>query len=282
MGRAQTDTEAVLSRVRPDERLPIVDPLCGEASEPTEVLSANGFRIMRCQRCGIAWSDPHLADSALARLVYTNAHVAETWKKPRRRPLASRVWRAVRGAFVPIDHLEKRWAVIRRWLPTGEPLEVLEIGCWTGDLMRLAAARAPEWRLRGLEPYPFARQRAQAAGLNVQAGFLEGSDLPDDSIGGLVAWNVLEHTRNPVTFLQAARRVLRPGGRCLLHLPNYGSVAARLRGARWSALKPEQHRWHLSHDALRRVLGAAEAEVVHLHSLWGNIGSQTLAVVRWN
>ena len=282
MGRSQTGTEPILSRVQPEERLPVVDPLCGEEAEPVEALRADGFRIMRCRRCGIAWSDPHLTDSALARLVYTDSHVAETWKTPRRRGTASRLWRSIRGAFVPIGHVEKRWDAIRRWLPTGDPLDVLEIGCWTGDLMRLAGARAPRWQLKGLEPYPFALQQAQEAGLDVQQGFLEEAGLPADSIGGLIAWNVLEHTRDPVAFLQAARRVLRPGGRCILHLPNFGSVTARLRGPRWSALKPEQHRWHLSHSALRRVLQATEAEVVHLHSLWGNIGSQTLAVVRWN
>ena len=282
MDRAQTDTAPILERLDPAERLAVADPLCGEAADPVEEMVSRGFHIVRCRRCGLAWSDPHLTDQALARLVYTDGYIADQWKRPRRRPLLSRLWRALRGACVPIGHVEKRWAAARRWLPTREPLEVLEVGCWTGEFLSLSATRAPLWRVRGLEPSAFAVAHARELGLDVEQSSLEEADLPPDAFGGLIAWNVLEHTRNPVTFLFAARRVLRKGGRCVLHLPNYGGLRARLAGPRWPILLPEQHRWHFTQAALRRVLDATEAEVLHLRSFWGNVGSQTLAVVRWS
>jgi len=272
---------SILDRVGPEERLAVTDPLCGESADPVQVMCVRGFRIMRCRRCGLAWSDPHLADSALARLVYTDRYIAETWKAPRRRPLSSRLWRAVRGLFGPTGHIEKRWAFVRRWLPPDQPLDVLEVGCWTGELMAFAAHQAPRWRLRGMDFSSFAIERAREAGLDVGQGYLEDAGLEAGAFAGLIAWNLLEHTRNPLEFLRAARCVLRPGGRCVLHLPNFGSPWARLRGPAWPVLLPEQHRWHFTCRALTRLLEASGADILHLNSPPANLGTQTYAVVRW-
>ncbi|MBU0611656.1 MAG: hypothetical protein KKI08_27510, partial [Armatimonadetes bacterium] len=61
----------ILEQVDASERLPVRDPLCGDASDPVEHLRCQGFRLMRCRRCGLVWSDPQLTDEALGRLVYT-------------------------------------------------------------------------------------------------------------------------------------------------------------------------------------------------------------------
>ena len=272
---------AILERVGPEERLAVRDPLCGEAADAVEVMCAQGFRIVRCRRCGLAWSDPHLADSALARLVYTDGYVAESWKTPRRRSLPSRMWRAVRGLLVPVGHVEKRWAFVRRWLSADQPLDVLEVGCWTGELMAFAAQQAPRWRLTGIDSSPFAIERARKLGLDVRQASLENAGLGAGAFAGLIAWNLLEHTRNPLAFLLAARRVLSPGGRCILHLPNFGGLQSRLRGPKWSELLPEQHRWHFTCRALKRLLQAAEADILHLNSPPARLGTQTYAVVQW-
>jgi SAM-dependent methyltransferase len=272
---------AILDQVGPDERLRAVDPLCGEAADPVVMTQCRGFRIIRCQRCGLAWSDPHLADSALARLVYAEDYVADRWKLPRRHPLPSRVWRSIRSLFAPIGHVEKRWAFIRRWLPVDQPLDVLEVGCWTGELLAFAAQQAPRWRLKGIDSSAFAIERAKGSGLDVRLAALEDAGFEDGAFAGLIAWNLLEHTRDPLAFLADARRVLQPGGRCILHLPNFGGLQSRLRGPNWSELLPEQHRWHFTCRALERLLHAAEARIVHLNSPPLGVGTQTYAVVEW-
>jgi len=270
-----------LDQVREEERLPVVDPLCGEAADPIEERRNSGFRILRCRRCGLAWSDPHVTDEALAHLVYTDAYVADAWKQPRRRSLASRLCRVLRGLVVPVGHVEKRWAFVRRWLPVSEPLEVLEVGCWTGELMACAGERAPGWRLTGIDVSPFAVEQARKLGLDVREAALESAGFAEHVFDGLIAWNVLEHSRDPLVFLAQARRVLRPAGRCILHLPNYGGAQSRYRGSQWSELLPEQHRWHFTLSALTRLLTTAGADILHLGSPPWNQGTQTYAVVKW-
>lgn len=274
-------TPGVLEQTGAAERLPVRDPRCGDAADPVELMRSQGFRILRCRRCGLAWSDPQISDEALGRLVYTGAHVAQQWKQPRRKSWPRRAFRAARSLLGPVGHVEKRWAFVRRWLPADQPLRVLEVGCWTGELLAMAAAQAPRWQVQGVDSSPFAVQQAQAAGLRVTLTSLEDAPFAPDSFEGLIAWNVLEHTHDPLAFLQAARRVLTPGGRCVLHLPNFGGVPARLAGPRWTSLMPEQHRWHFTCRALADLLEASGGRVLYLCSSPLNLGKETRAVVAW-
>ncbi len=270
-----------LADIDPRHQLPARDLFCGEAADPVQDYEVNGFRIMRCRRCGLAWSDPHIAPAALFESVYTSDYGLEQARDPAQRPLPSRLWRAVRSKFAPTSGTAKRWHFVRRWLPADAQVSFLEVGCWRGNLLALIAREQPRWKLRGLEPSPFAVERARQAGLDVEQGFLEDGSLPADSFDGLCAWDVIEHTEDPAEFLRGARRVLRPGGRCILHCPNYASLRRRVKGARWNVLLPEQHRWHFTPATLARLLGEVEAEVIHLSGGPLSLGSRIYAVIHW-
>lgn len=70
--------------------------------------------------------------------------------------------------------------------------------------------------------------------------------------------NLIEHVRDPVSVLAAARRLLKPGGRILLKTPNYDSLDARLfRSSYWGGLHCPRHWVIFTPQSLRRAVAAA-------------------------
>lgn len=73
---------------------------------------------------------------------------------------------------------------------------------------------------------------------NLNYGLYDGRSLPfpDGSFDLAVAFQVIEHVEAPAAFLAELRRVLKPGGACLLTTPN-----------RVHRLKPGQKPWYKFH-----------------------------------
>ena len=111
----------------------------------------------------------------------------------------------------------------------GHPQRVLDLGCGTGDLtisLASAADGAPE--ITGLDynlpMLEVARQKARRAGLGERLRFVQGEatrlPFPDsffDSVGLSFAFRNLTY-KNPLrpSHLSEMRRVLKPGGRCVI------------------------------------------------------------------
>jgi SAM-dependent methyltransferase len=98
--------------------------------------------------------------------------------------------------------------------------QVLEIGCGTGNLLLLAARRAPGVQLVGLDPDPTMLRRAAGkalrAGLRIQLDLGYASELPyaDASVDRVLSALMFHHVdaEDQQAALREVARVLRPGG----------------------------------------------------------------------
>jgi SAM-dependent methyltransferase len=124
--------------------------------------------------------------------------------------------------------LEDTWdAVARKW-PTKDKLiesltspsdAVLDIGCGDGSILRYLKQQGYR-DLHGLEISDYAIRRLRAEGINMHYGVLPGVPLPDASFDVVIASQVLEHVIRRRRFLSEIRRVMKPGGRCLIFVPD--------------------------------------------------------------
>jgi SAM-dependent methyltransferase len=100
----------------------------------------------------------------------------------------------------------------------------LEIGCGFGFGLDFAA-RALGWRVRGIDPSPFAVTGREMLGLPIEARYL----LPGDSCGGphdvIMTSEVIEHVSDPAGFAATLRAALAPDGVLLLTTPAAEAVA---------------------------------------------------------
>lgn len=135
----------------------------------------------------------------------------------------------------------------------------LDVGCGNGAwLLKLASLG---WQVEGVEFSPTACAAARAAGLDVFYGSLEEAALPTGRFDVVRIWQTLEHLPDPAVTLQEAARLLRPGGRLLVGVPNAGGWLARAWGRRWFDLDVPRHLWHFTGAGLRRLVAGAGLQV---------------------
>lgn len=99
---------------------------------------------------------------------------------------------------------------------------VLDVGCGRGEFLTLLKERGVP--AKGLDLNPEMVEACRARGLDVSTGDALGvlRSLPDESLGGLIAVQVIEHLEPAylAAFLQTAYYKLRPGSRMVLETIN--------------------------------------------------------------
>jgi hypothetical protein len=67
-------------------------------------------------------------------------------------------------------------------------------------------------------------------------------------------WDTIEHLADPAAYLEAAFRLLDPGGWLFLTTGDVGAMVARLRGRRWRQIHPSTHLHYFSRATMTRLL----------------------------
>ena len=141
------------------------------------------------------------------------------------------------------------------------PGRLLELGCFHGAFVALAAHAGFE--ARGLDLSPEGCQRARATfGIDVLCGPIENHDIPSHSLDVIAMFDVLEHLMFPVATLQHCRKLLRKGGLLFIQTPRFpeGRSLADLETAQdpfLAQLKPKEHLYLFSSGSVRRLMEAA-------------------------
>jgi SAM-dependent methyltransferase len=140
----------------------------------------------------------------------------------------------------------------RNWPAKNELIEslvstdatVLDVGCGTGGILRYLRKRGYE-NLHGLEISAYAVERLRSEGISMHVGRLPEISAESGSFDVVIASQVLEHIVRRDRFAKEIWRVLRPGGRVLVFVPDdcLGPIA-----------EPE-HVIKYNRDSLGRFLG---------------------------
>ena len=92
---------------------------------------------------------------------------------------------------------------------------LLDVGTGVGLLMRVAAQAG--WSVEGVEPSKRAAESArELTGATVYNDLLENLTLTDKHYDAITILDTLRFVPDPLAFLQAARKLLRPGGMLLV------------------------------------------------------------------
>jgi len=118
--------------------------------------------------------------------------------------------------------------VFERFLDRTRPLDVLEIGCGTGLVLKELRA-LPNLRLTGSEIYLQGLRYARNTVPDVTFVQLDATNVPFrgdfDVIG---AFDVLEHVGDDIKVIEQVKLALRPGGAFVITVPQYQWMWSRL------------------------------------------------------
>ncbi|RYD97909.1 MAG: class I SAM-dependent methyltransferase [Sphingobacteriales bacterium] len=142
----------------------------------------------------------------------------------------------------------------------------LDVGCGTGAFLN--ALRKSGWTVQGLEPDTDARALAiRQYGLDVQ----EASslyNLPEGSFELITLWHVLEHVHDLQGYLAQLRKLLAPGGRLVVAVPNYTSGDAAIYGRYWAAYDVPRHLYHFAPESMKLLVQRHGMRVAAEHPMW--------------
>jgi SAM-dependent methyltransferase len=84
----------------------------------------------------------------------------------------------------------------------------------------------------------------------------------------IVLLDVIEHLPSPRDTLALCARHLKPGGIIVITTGDFGSLPARLAGARWRLMTPPQHLWFFTRESIRRMAGSLGLDVAYSGHPW--------------
>lgn len=229
-------------------------PVCAHSSAHARLrFVKHDLKIFACEDCGSLFVNPQPPADTLKEM-YTGANYFQG------------------GGFdgygysdyQRMAHMKERTFLrwlndVERFVSTGN---MLDIGCATGLMMDIAQKSG--WSTIGIELSDYAADRARQRGLEVYSERLETLRLPEGDFDAVLMLDLLEHIPDPISMLQRARRLIRPGGILYAVTPNVRSFSAQVQRANWPHLKPQEHLCLFSKRGIRRSLERAGFELVAL------------------
>ena len=211
-------------------------PSCASADRRFELrgrdpLSLDSFDIVRCLDCTLAYVWPRPTPEKQATYYPEDTYFAE------RHPVFKDEMMALRARKVGKA-------------PSGGRL--LDIGCGRGDF--ILACKKIGWTVVGAEtPDAPIMQLRYDLGLDIIPDDAL-CDVPADSFDAITLWHVFEHIPDPRRLLKDVHRILKPNGRLLIEVPNFGSWHARISREAWYHLELPRHLLHFEYSTLAAIL----------------------------
>jgi SAM-dependent methyltransferase len=144
----------------------------------------------------------------------------------------------------------------RHGIPWHGAGRLLDVGCGGGSFLHRMHLQG--WQVTGIDVHQPVIQRINTQlGLSALAGSLPHPSLKSDSFDVVTFWQSLEHMHWPLQMLREAHRLLAPGGKLVVGVPNIASGPFRWFGPDWFPLELPRHLVHFSPATLRQMLEAA-------------------------
>jgi SAM-dependent methyltransferase len=214
----------------------------------------HSYHVVRCSSCNLIQTVEHYAGLSPDYVELGTSALDE-----------NRLWCQGTHKLPAFD----QWLAYASRFVTNQSPRLLDVGCGTGGFLKFASAN-------GFSAYGFDASIAQAEhartlfpevrrASSIQA-YLELLDRPALKFDCITLWDVYEHIRNPVPFLQQLAEALDPGGHLFISVPNGRAIPWKIRIHRVLNkpldLAPWEHVFYHSIYSLRRCIRASSLELV--------------------
>jgi len=221
--------------------------VCGK-HDVTHLYTVGTRHIVRCNHDGLVYVDPQPSDATLNRW-YNEGYFTDT-KRQHDDYLGYYAYLDEKPLL--LSYFKKKIASIEKIIPQGT---LLEVGCGYGFF--LEAAQGTNFAVTGIDIARDAVSYAKQHGGNARVLSLTPDSFSKNTFDGVVAFQLIEHLRNPSTFLRTAYTITRPGGMVLFTTPNEGGYLKQLLGIRWLGFRHREHLYFFSPKTITALLTKA-------------------------
>lgn len=206
-------------------------------------LTQEEFELFQCDHCGLVFTVPRPTPEVIGNYYKSDEYYSHQQNS---KGFIPKIYERVKSI-----NLRGKVAMATSDMVKGR---LLDIGCGVGDF--LLQVKKLGWEVMGIEPSEQAANIAQS-----RLGFtpLKPTDykkLPDQSFDVITMWHVLEHVDDLKSQTKELKRLLRPGGRLVIALPNYQSFDCQYYNDKWAAWDVPRHLNHFTQDCLQGILNA--------------------------
>lgn len=209
------------------------DALIHELHTKDYFLSQEEFDLLRCTNCGVIITKPFPSPEKLGSYYDSGEYFSHGGNE---KGLVPEIYNFIKGV-----NIKKKFQQVTKDLDTGK---VLDIGCGIGDF--LAYCKKEGWKVSGLEPNEQARKLVLKNHQIEVEDVSEISKLPNEQFDLITLFHVLEHVAEPKDMVSEILRILKPGGRLVIALPNNASWDAKHYKAFWAAWDVPRHLFHFN------------------------------------
>lgn len=204
-------------------------------------LSQEEFDIFECPQCGLLYTAPRPSPDVIGKYYQSDEYYSH---QQNNKGFIPRIYEKVKSV-----NLRNKVAIALQDMPCGS---LLDIGCGVGDF--LCQVKKNHWNVLGIEPSETAQAIAES-----RLGFRPlvpeaSSSLPASSFDVITLWHVLEHIEDLHFQTSELVRLLKPGGRLVIALPNYQSFDCQYFKDKWAAWDVPRHLQHFSPETLKRMM----------------------------
>jgi 2-polyprenyl-3-methyl-5-hydroxy-6-metoxy-1,4-benzoquinol methylase len=229
---------------------------CG-ADLPAPEFAKQGFSYCRCATCGSLQTNPRPTPDALVEYATTSEAVA-FWSSHFYSETADARRRHIFGPRASLV------TEIARSHGLGESVRFADVGAGYGLFLQELQAAAPGWRLLAIEPDQRLAAICRGNGFETVERWVEGMADGELAMDFISAFEVLEHVYDPAAFLDACRRLLRPGGVAVVTTLTISGFDLQVLGAASRSITPPQHLNFPALTSLGIVAKRAGLELVDL------------------
>lgn len=203
-----------------EESPPVACPLCGSSGDRFQIVGERVYggrpeqHFYECPSCDVAFLYPRLTEEEEARF-----YAAEFEAFMDRRAGGESGWSGPEAHIAANQgHVVRRMGHLGALVAPG--LRVLEFGCSSGFM--LLALRAAGAEVAGIEPSGGFSAHVRSLGIPVfdSLDSFRRAPTTNDGLDLIVHFFVIEHIRDPITFLRESLDLLKPGGQIFFEVPS--------------------------------------------------------------
>jgi SAM-dependent methyltransferase len=218
--------------------------------------SSESFQIWKCSVCGFSFTQDHPDEAKIGYYYESDDYISHSDTS---KGLINKIYRIVRKRM-----LREKRNIVR--METGlEKGSLLDIGSGTGHFA--TEMKKSGWDVRGIEINEKVRETSTLNfGLDIISPEKK-SLLESAGFDCITLWHVLEHFTDLNGYITEIYRLLKPGGTCIIALPNISSYDANHYGTYWAALDVPRHLWHFNPDTFGFLFEGRGFRLVNIRPL---------------